>query len=99
MNMKNNTNNRRKKVMVGIPKGVGGASQDNLWAVCLESRSHARRIAKGYSSEDAIVMIGVEEKEDSVCVKVAWKDEAIERGIEFQPITASLLTRLMGYAA
>ena len=44
-------------------------------------------------------MIGIDEKDDSVFIKVAWEDEAIEKGIEFQPITESLLTRMMGYAA
>jgi len=98
--MTNNANNSRKRVLLGLPKGAGGNPQDNLWAIRLESRSQARRLAKGYSSaEPGVVIIGVEEDEERVLIRVAWRDEAIERGIEFQPITESLLTRLMGYAA
>ena len=96
---KSATNNHHKKVLLGLPKGVGGNPQDNLWGVVLKSRSQARSIGEGYSREPKIVMIGIDEKDDSVFIKVAWEDEAIEKGIEFQPITESLSTRMMGYAA
>ena len=96
---KSATNNCRKKVLLGIPKGTSGIPQDNLWGVELKSRTQARRLAKGYSMEPSVVMIGIEEKDASVLIKVALSDEAIEKGIEFQPITESLLTRMMGYAA
>lgn len=96
---KNATNNCHKKVLLGLPKGTDGITEDNLWGVEVKSRSRARKLAEGYSREPSVVMIGIDEKDDSVFIKVALRDEAIEKGIEFQPITESLLTRMMGYAA
>ena len=95
-NIANTTNNCRHAIGLGTPKGYldDAINEDNEFYVIVKSRAQARRFGKAYS-KFGIVMIGW----NGSCVDVAWKDEAIEKGIEFQPITASLLTRLMWYAA
>ena len=102
----NDATNQRTKVSVGLPQGFmltpdpkDEVLEPNVWMVELESRAHARSIAKTFSEHD-VVVIGLEISGDTIEVHVAYKDEVEnQKGFDSLPFTSKFLTRLMGYAA